>query len=94
MKKKVKVGRQRVPKFNSDIKLVIRAGRLTERKWLRTESHQDLHALKDEENQANGVMDEACSEFYTDLIAESSKDQWNFSALLSRYCVSRPRYHF
>ena len=91
--KKVWVIRQRVPWLNSDLKRVFRNGRLAERKWLRTKFNQDLHALKDEGNQANRVMNEARCEFYTDLIAENSEDQRKFSALLSRYCVSHPRYH-
>ena len=77
LKKKVRVCRQRVPWFNSDIKCVIRARRAAERKWRMTKSQHDLCAPSKtrEIKQLSRVMNKTRCEFHTDLIAEKSKDQ-------------------
>ena len=77
MKEKVVVCRQRLPWFSSEIKCAIRTRRKAERKWRRKKSQQDYRAFKGARNRATFVMNGACCEYYTNLIAENSLNQRN-----------------
>ena len=69
------ISRQRVPWLNSDIKEAIRARRKAERKWLNTNSQQDLRTFKVARNHTTYLMNRARRDYFSNLIAENSSNQ-------------------
>ena len=73
--KKTVISRQRVPRFNSDIKGAIRARRRAERRWRNTNSQQDLPALKVAGNHTTYLMNSAHRDYFSNFIAENCSNQ-------------------
>ena len=69
------ISRQRVPRFNSDIKGPIRTRRKAERKWRNTNSPQDFRTLKVACNHTRYLIISARRDYFSNLIAENSSNQ-------------------
>ena len=69
--KKTVISRQRVPRFNSDIKGAIRTRRKAERKWRNTNSPQDFRTLKVACNHSRYLIISARRDYFSNLIAEN-----------------------
>ena len=72
LKTKTVVNRKRVPWFNSQMKVAIRARPKAERTWRKSKSAHDLSVFKAKKNRATFIMNQARCEYYTSHIQENS----------------------